>query len=198
MADYNALNLGSERPGGGSDYDQYGGRCQRKGFYISAYGVAVKNGFHGTEEEWLESLHGEKGDKGDGIYIVGVYDTYEELIEDRPVGEEGESVLVGMDLYNWDTENEEWKDAGSIKGPKGDTGDRGPQGDKGDKGDTGASTWEEVADKPFESLGNNLEVVGGKLNVQTAPNVEEDNTKPVTSAAVFVEVGNINALLELI
>jgi hypothetical protein len=36
----------------------------------SAYEVAVKNGFKGTEAEWLESLKGAdgaKGDKGDGI-----------------------------------------------------------------------------------------------------------------------------------
>ncbi len=32
---------------------------------IDAYGVAVRNGFEGTEKEWLESLKGEKGDKGD-------------------------------------------------------------------------------------------------------------------------------------
>lgn len=30
----------------------------------SAYQVAVQNGFQGTEEEWLASLKGEKGDKG--------------------------------------------------------------------------------------------------------------------------------------
>lgn len=29
----------------------------------SAYEVAVKNGFSGTEVEWLASLKGEKGDK---------------------------------------------------------------------------------------------------------------------------------------
>lgn len=32
---------------------------------LSAYAIAVKNGFEGTEEEWLASLKGEKGDKGD-------------------------------------------------------------------------------------------------------------------------------------
>ncbi len=32
---------------------------------IDAYAVAVRNGFEGTEEEWLASLKGEKGDKGD-------------------------------------------------------------------------------------------------------------------------------------
>lgn len=31
----------------------------------SAYEIAVRNGFEGTEQEWLESLKGEKGDKGD-------------------------------------------------------------------------------------------------------------------------------------
>lgn len=28
------------------------------GYYISAYGIAVKHGFSGTEEEWLQSLKG--------------------------------------------------------------------------------------------------------------------------------------------
>lgn len=35
----------------------------------------------------------------------------------------------------------------------------------------------------------------GVLSVNTANDVEQDNTLPVTSAAVFAEVGNINALL---
>lgn len=34
------------------------------------------------------------------------------------------------------------------------------------------------------------------LSVNTAKNVEQDNTKPVTSAAVYTVVGNINAILE--
>lgn len=32
---------------------------------ISAYDIAVKNGFIGTEQEWLENLKGEKGDTGE-------------------------------------------------------------------------------------------------------------------------------------
>jgi hypothetical protein len=32
--------------------------------YLTAYGLAVKNGYTGTEEEWLESLHGAPGDPG--------------------------------------------------------------------------------------------------------------------------------------
>ena len=30
----------------------------RKGCYFTAYGLAVKHGYDGTEEEWLETLHG--------------------------------------------------------------------------------------------------------------------------------------------
>lgn len=34
------------------------------------------------------------------------------------------------------------------------------------------------------------------LSVDAADAVEADNTKPITAAAVYVEVGNINAMLE--
>ena len=44
-------------------------------------------------------------------------------------------------------------------------------------------------------IGDGLKVVEGTLMVDTANVVEEDNTKPVTSAAVYVEIGNIEALL---
>ena len=39
---------------------------------IDAYGVAVRNGFNGTEEEWLASLKGEKGDKGDAVFVTHI------------------------------------------------------------------------------------------------------------------------------
>lgn len=32
-----------------------------KGYYITAYGIAVKHGFKGTEEEWLATLKGDQG-----------------------------------------------------------------------------------------------------------------------------------------
>lgn len=32
---------------------------------VTAYALAVKNGFDGTEEEWLTSLKGVKGDTGE-------------------------------------------------------------------------------------------------------------------------------------
>lgn len=62
----------------------------------------------------------------------------------------------------------------------------------------GASSWSDLTDKPFTTIGGNLKVVGGALTVDTAEAVEEDNTKPITSAAVYTEVGNIAALLAAI
>lgn len=48
---------------------------------------------------------------------------------------------------------------------------------------------------PYQ-IGNGLKVTGGDtLEVDTATNVEEDNTLPITSAAVYTTVGNIEILL---
>ena len=47
---------------------------------------------------------------------------------------------------------------------------------------------------PYE-IGPGLKVEDGVLSVDTANAVEEDNTKPVTSAAVYTELGNVEALL---
>lgn len=38
----------------------------------------------------------------------------------------------------------------------------------------------------------------GRLSIDKANSVSEDNTKPITAAAVYTEVGNINALLATI
>lgn len=47
-------------------------------------------------------------------------------------------------------------------------------------------------------IGDGLKVVDGTLMVDTVNDVEEDNTKPITSGAVYTTVGNIDALLQLI
>lgn len=44
-------------------------------------------------------------------------------------------------------------------------------------------------------IGDTLKIENGILNVNAAQVVEEDNTRPVTSAAVYVQLGNIEALL---
>lgn len=47
-------------------------------------------------------------------------------------------------------------------------------------------------------IGNGLKLENNVLSVDTANVVEEDNTKPVTSAAVYTEIGNIEALLAIL
>lgn len=47
-------------------------------------------------------------------------------------------------------------------------------------------------------IGSGLKLENNVLSVDTAETAEEDNTKPITSAAVFAEVGNIEVLLSLV
>lgn len=53
---------------------------------IDAYGVAVKNGFEGTVEEWLESLKGEKGDPPTEEQIAKAVADY---MKNNPVATDG-------------------------------------------------------------------------------------------------------------
>ncbi len=41
-----------------------GGYAQKVAYYLSAYQIAVKHGYTGTEKEWLKTLQGEKGEDG--------------------------------------------------------------------------------------------------------------------------------------
>ena len=79
-------------------------------------------------------------------------------------------------------------------------GERGPQGEQGPQGESGVDVT--LASKDAAGIirvGENLKIdESGVLSVDTANAVEQDNTRPVTAAAVYTEVGNINALLETI
>ena len=63
-------------------------------------------------------------------------------------------------------------------------------------GDGGS--WDQITEKPFEKIGDGLKVVNNTLMVDTADEAERDNTKPITSAAVYTEIGNIDVLLQTI
>lgn len=76
-----------------------------------AYSVAVKNGFSGSEEEWLKSLKGEQGPKGDEG-------------QQGPMGPQGPRGDKG--------------DTGE-RGPQGVAGPQGPQGPEGERGRDGAN-----------------------------------------------------------
>lgn len=74
---------------------------------LSAYQVAVNNGFEGTEEEWLESLrggNGEDGEPGMSAYQIALNNGFVGTEEDwlaslegapGPPGEDGESGEAG-------------------------------------------------------------------------------------------------------
>lgn len=48
-------------------------------------------------------------------------------------------------------------------------------------------------------VGDDLLVTeSGRLSVDKATSMYEDNTKPITAAAVYAEIGNIDALLQTI
>ena len=82
---------------------------------------------------------GDTGATGAGVTIKGSYNSYEELINEHPTGNEGDSYLVNGSLYVWN--GTAWENVGNIKGEKGETGQ---QGVKGDTGDTGASGFSPI------------------------------------------------------
>lgn len=72
-----------------------------------------------------------------------------------------------------------------------------------DEADSAAERAEEAARRAEAAtgtmqIGDGLRWNGNILEVDTATKVERDNTKPVTSAAVYTEIGNIEVLLSLI
>ncbi len=84
--------------------------------------LKVKELGKGLEElvfiQWLV-LEVQKGDKGDGISIIGDYNSYEELINNHPSGNRGDCYLIGGNLYVWNSEKSIWDNVGNIEGPQG-------------------------------------------------------------------------------
>ena len=85
------------------------GQAELNGYYLSAYAIAVKHGYTGTEEDWLASLKGNTGPKGDAF-------TYDDFTPEQLAALQGPKGETG------------------AEGPKGDTGAQGQQGPKGDPG----------------------------------------------------------------
>lgn len=60
----------------------------------SAYEIAVQNGFEGTEQEWLASLHGEKGDPGQDAESYQVLTSKDEVQENVEAGKLVDALVV--------------------------------------------------------------------------------------------------------
>ena len=70
----------------------------------SAYETWLDAGNTGTEAQFLASLVGGKGDKGDpgvGIHILGSFPDLPSLQAAHPTGNPGDAWLVGGFLYVW-------------------------------------------------------------------------------------------------
>ena len=88
----------------------------------SAYQIAVEQGYQGSESDWLSSLKGDKGEKGNtGAKGNPGQD-----------GAEGKSAYAIAVEHGYEDSEEKW--LLSLKGEKGDTGERGEKGDTGDRG----------------------------------------------------------------
>ena len=88
---------------------------------LSAYEIAVKNGYAGTEEQWLASLKGDSGDDGKDF-------TYDDFTPEQLAGLKGDKGEDGKD-FTYDDFTSDQLDA-----LKGDTGERGDDGDNGEDG----------------------------------------------------------------
>lgn len=109
----------------------------------SAYDIAVEKGFEGDEEAWLESLKGEKGERGpEGPRgSRGETGPKGDTGEIGPKGNDGDSAYkIWLSLGNIGSEQEfisSLKGNQGSEGPKGEKGEQGPQGIQGEKGDIG-------------------------------------------------------------
>ena len=102
------------------------GEAGFKGYYLSAYAIAQKHGYNGTESDWLASLKGDKGDTG-AAFTYDMFTT-EQLEALKVKGDTGAKGDPGAD----GAPGKDGKD-----GAPGKDGADGKPGEKGDKGDTG-------------------------------------------------------------
>lgn len=91
--------------------------------------------FKGPQGE--KGTDGAPGKDGTGVTILGSYDSLETLKAEHPTGNAGDAYLVNGHLYVWDTVGSDWKDVGTIQGPKGDKGEPGTDGTDGAPGKDG-------------------------------------------------------------
>ena len=124
----------------------------------SAYDIAVKNGFKGTEEQWLQSLKGDAGAKGedaaaptieidkDGYWVINGVKTDVKATGDA--GDKGSEGADGREVefrkgtthIQWRYKGEAdsaWKDLISIKELQGAAGSNGSNGTNGEDGKDG-------------------------------------------------------------
>lgn len=103
----------------------------------SAYDLAIKNGYTGTEKEWLTYLKGDKGDKGD-TGAMGATGPAGTNGKDGVNGADGKPGSNGLSAYELAVKNgftgNEYAWLQSLKGPQGEEGPAGADGKNGVNG----------------------------------------------------------------
>lgn len=97
----------------------------------------VINGVSFKGPQGPKGKDGTPGKDGTGVTILGSYDSLETLKAEHATGNAGDAYLIGGHLYVWDTVGADWKDVGTIQGPKGDKGEPGTDGTNGTPGKDG-------------------------------------------------------------
>ncbi|SFV40572.1 Phage tail fiber protein [Ligilactobacillus acidipiscis] len=129
---------------------------------LSAYQVAVINGYQGSQTEWLASLVGDKGDtgdKGDPGKDFQIVKTFPSIAEMNGDGfSDGDFTMIASDvndpddgkLYVWNGTGFTYvADLSGSQGIKGDTGEKGDPGDKGETGEQGLSAYQVAVNAGF-------------------------------------------------
>lgn len=147
----------------------------------SAYEVAVRQGYTGTEEEWIASLKGDKGDTG----ATGPQGPQGVQGIQGPQGVQGEKGETG---------------AQGIQGERGETGLQGPKGETGAKGDPGVSPT--VATSAIsgghrvtvtDAEGSrSFDVMDGDATDAPVQDVQIDGTSIVENGVASIPVGGAN------
>ena len=151
---------------------------QYLGVFLSAYGIAVKHGYSGTEEEWLASLEGPAGPQGiqgePGPQGAPGTVSFDELTEEQLAMLKGEKGDPGEPGPRGETGPEGPQ---GIQGPEGETGPQGPKGEKGATGPEGP----EGKDGVSPTIGENGNWYVGQTDTGVA----------ATSSGVYVGGGNM-------
>jgi hypothetical protein len=150
----------------------------------SAYEVAVNNGYVGTEQEWLASLHGtdgiqgipgEKGDKGDAG-IQGLPGN------DGVNGNDGYTPIKDVDYFDG------LQGISGDPGQPGQQGEQGLKGDKGDKGDQGIPGIQGEQGLKGDQGNQGIQGIQGVPGEQGPPGSDATVTKPAVEAVLTGEI----------
>ena len=116
------------------NYDPASGKGELMGYYISAYAIAVKHGYEGTEEEWLSELD---------LRTESAKTSAQSAASSASSAQQAANTYPRINNAGywqvWDVNAGEYVDtdfkATGSQGPQGETGPQGPKGDTGETPD---------------------------------------------------------------